>query len=352
MASSTLLYVGTDAGLVTLKSGDVHAWEVDSHSLRGWEIPRIAVLPSQPNRVVAGTRGDGVWVSEDYGQTWTKPSRGIPGAPGKVQCVTIDPRDPNTIYAGAEPVDLFASRDAGQHWTRHASVWDDPRVATVFNPGADVEPYLRNVVLDPKSSTTIYVTLHVGYILRSADNGESWELLDNGFDHDIHAFVIDPNNADRIYLASGGDGARHGGGTTGRALYRSEDRGASWIPSAMDFDQDFSMPMAMHPTDSNVLFSSMAKANPSRWVGRPGGAESVVIRSRDGGVSWERLANGLEATSTKFVETIAFDGEEPDHVYLGLRSGEFYATEDGGDSWEELDVTVPPDVTHMVCVRA
>ena len=351
MASSTLLYVGTDDGLVTLRSEDGQAWDVESHSLRGWEIPRVAVLPGQPNRVVAGTRGDGVWVSEDFAQTWTKPSRGIPGAPGKVQCVIIDPNDPDTFYAGAEPVDLFVSRDAGKHWTRHASVWEDPRVATVFNPGAEVEPYLRNIVLDPKTPTTVYVTLHVGYILRSVDAGESWELLDNGFDHDIHALVIDPQDTNRIYLATGGDGARKGT-STGRALYRSEDRGASWIPSAMDFDQDFSMPLVMHPTNPNVLFSSMAKANPSRWVGRPGGADSVVVRTKDGGRSWERLTNGLEETSEKFNETMAIDEEEPDRVYAGLRNGQFYASQDGGDSWRELDVTVPPDVTNMKCVRA
>jgi photosystem II stability/assembly factor-like uncharacterized protein len=265
--------------------------------------------------------------------------------------VTIDPNDPNTFYAGAEPVDLFVSRDAGAHWSRHASVWEDPRVATVFNPGADVEPYLRNIIVDPKSSTTLYATLHVGYILRSVDSGESWELMDNGVDHDIHALVIDPTNTDRLYLASGGDGHRRGT-ASGRALYRSEDRGASWIPAAMNFEQDFSMPMVMHPTNPSVLFSSMAHANPSKWVGRPGGAESVVVRSTDGGVSWDQLTIGLEDTSKQFVETIAFDDEEPHRVYLGFRHGDFYGTEDGGDSWEKLDITVPPDVTSMRCVRA
>ncbi len=351
MTLSTLLYIGTDDGLVTLKHDDDGAWQTLHHSLRGWEIPRFAVQQARPNRVVAGTRGDGVWVSEDFGETWKKPSRGIPGAPGKVQCVTIDPKDPDTFYAGAEPVDMFVSRDAGVHWTRYGSVWEDPRVATVFNPGAEVEPYIRNVVLDPSAPTTIYVTLHVGFILRSTDSGESWELLDNGFDHDIHALVIDPTNTNRIYLASGGDGARKGT-STGRALYQSEDRGGSWTPTAMNFDQDFSMPLVMHPRRPEVLFSALAKANPSKWVGREAGADSVVIRTTDGGAHWDRLENGLAETSDRFAEAIVFDEEEPDNLYLGLRSGELYATSDGGDSWAALDVTVPPDITTMRCVRA
>ncbi|MCH8315360.1 MAG: exo-alpha-sialidase, partial [Planctomycetes bacterium] len=62
--------------------------------------------------------------------------------------------------------------------------------------------------------------------------------------------------------------------------------------------------------------------------------------------------NGLEETSTRFAEAIVFDEEEPDNLYLGLRSGELYATRDGGDSWAALGVTVPPDITTMRCVRA
>ena len=47
-----------------------------------------------------------------------------------------------------------------------------------------------------------------------------------------------------------------------------------------------------------------------------------------------------------------FDEQEPENMYIGLRSGELYASDDGGDSWARLDVRVPPDITYMKCVRA
>ena len=114
---ASILYLGTDEGVVTLKSEDGRSWKTESQSLEDWAIPKIAVNPSQPNRIFAGTRGDGVWVSEDFGKSWKKPCYGKPG-PGKVRCVTVDPHDSDTIYAGTEPIDLFVSRDAGKSWTR------------------------------------------------------------------------------------------------------------------------------------------------------------------------------------------------------------------------------------------
>jgi hypothetical protein len=78
-------------------------------------VPEVAVSPAAPNKVFAGTRGDGVWLSEDFGATWTKPCYGKRG-PGKVRCLTIDPVDSNTLYGGTEPIDVFVSRDAAKSW--------------------------------------------------------------------------------------------------------------------------------------------------------------------------------------------------------------------------------------------
>ena len=69
MASATVLYVATDRGIVTVRNENGQTWKIESESLGQWAIPRIAVLPSQPNVVLAGTRGDGVWKSEDFGKS-------------------------------------------------------------------------------------------------------------------------------------------------------------------------------------------------------------------------------------------------------------------------------------------
>ena len=75
------MYIGTDKGVVTLQSRDGHAWETESQGLQSWGVPSVAYVPGEPNKVIAGTRGDGVWISEDAGE-WTKPSYGRRG-PGR-----------------------------------------------------------------------------------------------------------------------------------------------------------------------------------------------------------------------------------------------------------------------------
>jgi hypothetical protein len=75
----TVLYVGTDGGVVVLRSQDGRSFEVGSHELKGWAIPEVTPLPGEPNKALAGTRGDGVWMSEDFGGKWKKLSYGKRG---------------------------------------------------------------------------------------------------------------------------------------------------------------------------------------------------------------------------------------------------------------------------------
>src|SRR5256885_1300752 len=161
---ASILYVATDEGVVTLKSEDGHNWKQEHHGLKEWAIPEVAVSPNAPNKVFAGTRGDGVWVSEDFGASWTKPCYGKPG-PGKVRSITVDPEDPRTLYVGGEPIDLFVSEDQGVSWDRLDSVRRVPWVEQVTYPVAVVEPHVRDIAVDPQDPRRMYIALQVGAIL-------------------------------------------------------------------------------------------------------------------------------------------------------------------------------------------
>jgi photosystem II stability/assembly factor-like uncharacterized protein len=332
------MYIGTDKGVVTLQSRDGHVWETESQGLQAWGIPSVAYIPGEPNKVIAGTRGDGVWLSEDAGKSWRKPSYGSRG-PGKVRCVTVDPKNPNRIYAGCEPIDIFVSEDQGKTWERLDSVWDVPFVATVTYPVAVVEPHVRDITIDPNDSNILYAALQVGYILKSTDAGKTWRLLDKNYDCDVHTIVIDPTNSNNIYIATGGHDARSGR-APGRALYASFDAGETWAPRAMNFSQEYSVPLAMSPVNPRILYSSLANGQPNQWR-RPTGAESMLIRSTNGGESWEQLARGLDGAQKEFAEALVIDQDEPQRIYAAQRSGDIYATEDGGDSWVSVDARVP-----------
>ncbi len=331
------MYIGTDKGVVTLQSSDGRVWETESQGLP-WAVPSVAFDPTSPNRVFAGTRGDGVWVSEDAGKNWSKPSYGKRG-PGKVRCVAVDPKNPQRIYAGCEPIDIFVSEDQCKTWERLDSVWDVPFVASVTYPVSTVEPHVRDISIDPNDPNILYAALQVGYILKSTDAGRNWKLLNQNLDCDVHTIVIDPANTNNIFVATGGHDSRSGR-APGRALYASTDGGESWAPRAMNFSQEYSVPLTMSPVDSNVLYSSLAHGQPNMWR-RPTGAESMLVRTKDGGQSWEQLSRGLDGAQKEFAEAIIVDREEPNRLYAAQRSGDIYASEDGGDSWTSVDARVP-----------
>jgi hypothetical protein len=346
---ATVLYAATDEGVYTVKSQNGQGWKVEHQSLEDWAVPKIAVSPARPNLLFAGTRGDGVWVSEDCGKRWRKPCYGKPG-PGKVRCVTIDPRDPNTLYAGNEPIDIFVSRDAGKSWSRLDSIWKVPSVETVDYPVAVVEPHVRDITIDPQNPKTIYAALQVGFMVKSTDGGATWKLLNEGLDADVHTIVIDPRNTNSLFIATGGHDYRKGT-APGRALYASRDGGESWTPTAMDFPHEYSVPLVMHPKNSALLYSAVAKGQPGQWRKRPTGAEALVIRTKDGGKTWKQLDGNVSEISSDFAEAIVIDPEDPNRVYAGLRSGKLYGSEDGGDTWASLGVKVS-SLSDMKCVHA
>jgi photosystem II stability/assembly factor-like uncharacterized protein len=145
--------------------------------------------------------------------------------------------------------------------------------------------------------------------------------------------VIDPNNRNRILVSTGGHDARRGS-APGRALYVSEDAGETWLPMAMNFSEEYAIPLVFDPNDPKRLYSAVANGQPGQWRRRNTGAESTVIRSTDGGQNWEKLEHAI--TRAQFPEAMVADVVVPGSIYAACRNGDFYATGDGGDSWNKL----------------
>jgi photosystem II stability/assembly factor-like uncharacterized protein len=341
----SVLYIGTEQGLVTARSSDRRGWRIVQHGLKTWQISELAISPEGPNKLFAGTRGDGVWLSEDFGETWKKPCYGKRG-PGKVRSVTIDPHDPRRLYVGCEPVDIFMSDDEGKSWVRLDAIWDLPSVPTMSYPLTRVEPHVRDVAVDPMDPKVLYAALQLGYIIKSSDRGQTWTLLDHGLDCDVHTILIDPADPRRLIVATGGHDSRLGR-APGRALYNSHDGGASWTPTAMSFTQEYAVPLARDPHHPDRLYAALAHGAQGRWRRRPTGAESVIILSNDGGSNWERLGVGI--ATTDFPEALAVD--DRGRLYAGCRSGDLYISGDAGESWQRADIHLP-EITSLVFADA
>jgi hypothetical protein len=79
----------------------------------------LAIDPSNPQTLYAGTGYGGVWKSSDGGANWAASSRGLTDS--IVYSLAIDPGNPQTLYAGTVNGGAFKSSDGGASWAASSS---------------------------------------------------------------------------------------------------------------------------------------------------------------------------------------------------------------------------------------
>ena len=174
----------------------------------------------------------------------------------------------------------------------------------------------------------------------------------------IHGIAVDPNDSDRLLLA------------THEGIYRTSPDGADAV--LISEDQNDYMGFSPHPTDDQIVYAS---GHPTR-----GGSIGVMI-SRDGGRTWQQLSQGAGgpvdfhamtvsradpdvmyghfthslaiqvsrgggstwtvASTLAGVNDIAASAVDPDIVYAATEAG-LRVSRDGGRTWEPTDAQGQP----------
>jgi len=158
-----------------------------------------------------------------------------------------------------------------------------------------------------------------GGLFRRADGEEQWRNMTQGLPKDpqVRALAVHPENPQVIYAG------------TQDGVYRSNDRGEHWAPTASHKGEVWSL--AFHPQDSNIVLAGYDRGS--------------IQRSEDGGETWRKANTDkvafphISMHPTEIVKRViglAFDASDPQDVYGAIEVGGLLASRDGGESWESI----------------
>lgn len=326
---SDVVLVATTDGVVSLqRSAPGASWSEAGRSLQGKHASALMIEPER-GVVFAGTHGDGIYASDDGGQTWERRDAGVEF--GNIYALSfVESADGPRLYAGTEPAHLYVSRDSGRGWEELPSVRSVPSVPEWTFPGPPHEAHVKHVSFDPRSPETIYASIEVGGALKSFDAGKSWQEM-SGFYEDVHRVVVAPMAADKLYI-TGGEGIWHSG-----------DAGATW-EHLTDRTARIAYPDALviHPEDPDLMFTAGAICSPGEWR-TTGTADARIGRSRDGGRTWQYLESGLPAHIRGNIEAMSMEVWPGGFALCaGTTDGDIFYSDDEGETWTTIARALPP----------
>jgi photosystem II stability/assembly factor-like uncharacterized protein len=209
---------------------------------------------------------------------------------GRVVAVAGDPADAMTFYFGACAGGVWKTSDGGVYW-RNVS---DGFFTSATIGALAVAPSDANVVYAGTGETTIRVDVSYGDgVYRSTDAGRTWAHLGLADTRHIGRICVHPHDADLVYVAALGDAF---GPNQARGVYRSRDGGRRWQRVLYRGPDAGAVDLALDPTNPRIVYAACWEARRSFWHLNSGGPGSGLVRSLDGGDTWEELTrrdNGL-----------------------------------------------------------
>ena len=326
------VYATSSAGL--LRSTDRGAtWSVHAPWPGEGFLPRLAVSPADPSRMVLLRTLQEIRFSSDGGATWSVPPGSPPGP--SWWAAVFHPALPDVLHVGAK-TGVFRTTDGGETFEQTLVV------------GAS--SLCRELLIDRNNGDRIYASAPYEGVYATEDGGDAWTLhpYPAGITYPL-SHAIDPRDGRRILLGANG-------------AFLSEDRGATWsqvVPAGTYVDS-----LAFDPLDPERLHAGFRgeglatsddggttwTVNPDPGLDRIGGAPATILpslahpgellvsgfggfaRSLDDGVTFARANDGLEEHA--YVASLVVDPFDADHL-VAKTGGSAFTSFDAGTTWTE-----------------
>lgn len=278
----------------------------------------IVIMPNDPNTLYLGAHYR-LYKSTDGGKGWHSLTKQM------MLSMAMDASKPATLYAVSLQHGLVKTSDAGSHW------------APMRNgvPAGGV----TGVVAGPAGGTAL---AYGNGIYRTIDGGSRWTGVQRG--HSIASAAFGTSGS--VYAAAGdglfvsSDSGQHwhpvrsignqpviqvaaagsdAYAVTAIGLFRSTDGGKNW--------------KMLGKAPAGVEFLGLAPSDPNEVLAEVGG--KGFYATYNGGASWQRASSGIHDTDFN-ASTVRIAPSKPNVAYTGAWGLHFYATHDGGRHWTEV----------------
>lgn len=324
--------------------------------------------------------GQGLIRSQDGGEGWESAANSLDKKirfPGEILDLSFHPVNADLLFLGSKGSGLWKSMDGGSSWQK---VSDKTRV---LDPRADV----YRVAVSRSQPKIIYLAVfqnNRGRILRSEDVGESFRevyfVTANRFGvFDTH---VDPADASHVLIATGQGGVletRNGGRTwrvkrwfsealtrllvnpafsgeifvttSGENLFKTFDGGENWadlnegLQKIADARGEFEGRLSIQPSFNPFSGAPFGGGSLESLVADPNafttvyiGSQDGLLRSTNGGFSWERL-NVLIPPEALPVKSVAVHPRNSQLIFAAA-ANQLHKSDDGGTNWsvKTLDI--------------
>ncbi|MEJ2217109.1 MAG: hypothetical protein P8099_10890 [Gemmatimonadota bacterium] len=342
------------------------AWRFVGPYRAGWATV-AAGIPDQPNTYYFGGAGGGVWKTTDAGRTWQGLMQHQTSS--AIGALAIAPSNPNVIYVGTGQVaarydimagdGVYRSDDGGQTWK---------------NVGLDATRHVGAILIDPKDPQRVLVAA-LGHVFGpnpergvylTTDGGAHWQhVLALGDTVGAVDLAWDPEHPSVVYAAAWQmhmhpwlDYFQPQAGP-GSGVYKSTDEGVHWQRlEGHGFPQGMVGRIGLgvaRGSAGRIVYATVAIEGTLSSLTGPAG-KTGIYSSHDGGATWTQTNDDAALGSSYFGRvtvapddsaTIYMTGQSIRVSHDGGHTFTVFKGSPGGDDYHDIWIN-PKDPTHII----
>jgi len=317
-------------------------------ALMSGRIADIAIVQDDPATWYIAVGSGGVWKTENAGTTWKSLFDGQGSY--SIGSLGLDPSDPSRIWVGTGENHggrhlgygdgIYLSEDGGQTWAKK---------------GLENSERIGKIIVHPEDSNTVWVAAQGPVwspggergVYKTTDGGENWELVLSSDNEYTGAgdLMIDPRNPDRLYATTWQRHrtvAAYVGGGPESGLWRSEDGGETWtkLKTGLPKGNMGKIGITISPIQPDVVYAAIELDR------REGG----IWRSSDRGSSWTKMSDTVSGgTGPHYYQELYASPHYFDRIYLVSNTSQI--SNDGGKTFYSLNNELKHVDDHAIAFR-